>query len=869
MARSSRAGGFVLAILAAGSGFFPGLAARAATPRTDLYGDPLPEGAIARLGTVHFRNGAYPGRVEFAPDGSRLASSGRGAITLWRVPDGRPLLREHFSDGAVLYQALLPGNRSVAVLKDGTGQIVLWDFASGREPRPKLEPLPDGFGALLGEDREEFSLFTVSPDGSYLAGATSGLTDRARQIQVWELQTAKELTELKTVRTFERRQHQIEWLGFSGDGRSLFSGGPGGEGQPNTVIRWDLDSGNAAATLTVPPWEGNYDKAVAVAADGKTLATAGTVLTFWDAVSGAKLREISLANGPVTCLAFSPGGRQIAGGGRGKTLYVWDVATGAEQRALKGHHSWVECVAFSRDAKLLASGGQDRMVRLWDAETGQELTAADGHSALITGVALSSDGKTAVTGSWDGTVRWWETATGKPIRDVRLPAGVKCCGVTTSSDGQRVAVGATSGDLIVLDGDTGAERGRWPSGRGMVALGGFSADGRRLAYAGGDGDVRTLDVDTRRELRKFTPKIPVRALCLCRAGNVLAASAEGSGSNEVLVWDVDSGRLLQTLTGVFGGNSVAVSADGRYVACGGGGRAGHFAADTGKQITYHDALRVWEVASGRELPGFDREPTPRWRLHRHVTGLAFSPDGKTLVSAEHEGRLIVYEVMTGLPRYEVDGSEPGEMGVIFRRAVAFSADGRFLASSGMEHSVLVRETTPAAGTARLSEAELAEAWSDLGSGDAAVGWWAMKQLYAAPQQATALLGERIRPADPAESARIPGWITDLDSEQFDVRSKATAELERLGRSAIPALENALARLPAAEARHRIEELLDKVRSRPVPFEDLRLSRAVEVLEHLRTPEARRVLERLAGGNPAAPLTMDAKEALRRLDSRGR
>jgi hypothetical protein len=122
----------------------------------------------------------------------------------------------------------------------------------------------------------------------------------------------------------------------------------------------------------------------------------------------------------------------------------------------------------------------------------------------------------------------------------------------------------------------------------------------------------------------------------------------------------------------------------------------------------------------------------------------------------------------------------------------------------------------------------------------------------------------VRPADPARVQRL---LVGLDSKSFAAREKARKELEELGDSAAAALGKALEEKPSLESRRRIQALLQRLRRPVANAETRRGLRALAVLEDIGTPEARKVLEALAAGLPAARLTQEARESLERLARR--
>jgi RNA polymerase sigma factor (sigma-70 family) len=167
----------------------------------------------------------------------------------------------------------------------------------------------------------------------------------------------------------------------------------------------------------------------------------------------------------------------------------------------------------------------------------------------------------------------------------------------------------------------------------------------------------------------------------------------------------------------------------------------------------------------------------------------------------------------------------------------------------------------------LKASELPALYAALGDEDFVAARRALRSLAAAPRQSVPFLKGSLRPAAAIDSKRIEQLIADLDAEQFAVRVKATAELEKLAELAHPALRKALTEKPSLEMRRRIEQVLEATERVDGTAEQRRVLHAVEVLVQAGTPEARQVLETLARGAPEARLTQWAKAGLARLDRR--
>ena len=461
-----------------------------------------------------------------------------------------------------------------------------------------------------------------------------------------------------------------------------------------------------------------------------------------------------------------------------------------------------------------------------------------GHTQPVQSVAFSPDGKTIASGSRDMTIKLWDVATGKERATLMGHSNY----VVFSPDSKSLAsFGGSDMTVKLWDVSTGKERATFRGHtRPLYGLA-FSPDGKTIASGSFDNTVKLWDMATARvrSTVNFPTSIGIWGfLALSPDGKTLALTSE---DETVKLLDVSTGKEQATLKGHTGFvYSVSFSPDGKTVASG----------------SMDKTVKLWELATRKERANF--HPS------RHISSVAFSPDGKTLASGLDSNRVTLWDVASGKKRATLLGHNWAV------NCVAFSPDGKTLASPvGDKINLWDMPATKQAESAQsggLSPKDMDGLWTALGSDDAALAYRAIGSLTEAHQQAIAMMKERLRPAPKPKVQQITRLIDDLDDNKFSVRQKAREALEKKGEQAKASLRKKLTEKPSLEVRRQIAEVLAKI-DQHLSAESLRALRAVEVLEHVRSAEAKQVLEALAKGAEGFRLTTDAKASLDRLDQR--
>jgi len=898
-------------------------AATKGKPGTDRYGDPLPDGALARLGTTRLRHGADVTFVAFGPDGRTLVTAAEdNTIRIWDLAGGREIRRfarprpaapekaGKGRDGAnkdvdvnMVLEMMAGGNNgssfNVALAPDkktlaasGSGNVIqLWDVETGKALRQIKGP-PGRLAGLL-----------FSPDGRTLAGRTAN-----GSLLLWAADTGKELHRIQPpprkqgnaiVLNFGGNPGVAPGMAFSPDGKLIAAAVTVPDQDPpvSAVKFWDIASGKEIRQIKAPA--GVRVSAVAFTPDGKLLAfSAGDAIHLYESGTGKELRRLKTPDGGV--LIFSPDGKTLAALARNQRLRLWETATGKELHQLgdanpprtTGGFAFLSSftapetrgLGFSPDGRQIAAASGST-VRIWETATGKEVPLLDGHRKALSAIAVSGNGKVVVSWGADRVIRRWDAATGRSRGT--FPAPPRTTLAALSHDGRTIALANADNTIRLYDTD-GKELHRM-KGHASAALA-FAPDGKVLASRGrADSTIRLYDVPRGAQLRQ----IAIQAVNNPAAGNVLVIGGSGgppeagpglafSPDGKLLVTprpgrapgatlavlDVSTGRELRIIESPRALAGLTFSPDGRTLAT----------ENTDGTVT------LWETASGKQRGQLGSPSAEKRQANNGMmgavfvvsgldvgggsapagpVGLSFSPDGRALAVRGSGRSLRVWDVIAAK---EV-GRLKGHAGPI--ETVVFTPDGKSMATGAGDTTILLWDSAgPLKNLAQpaaldLSPAALESLWADLAGPDAGKAFQSTLKLAGAPALAVPFLGQRLKPAAVVDPRTIAGWITDLGSEKFAVRQKAAANLLETGPQTVPALRKSLASA-SLEARRRAEILLEQITGGTLTADELRLVRAIDALERTGTPPATRLLRTLASGATGTLTTWEAQAALDRL-----
>ena len=481
----------------------------------DALGDPLPKGALMRLGTVRFRPPTSTPDLVLSPDNKVIVSSGKWIIA-WDTQTGKELWRRSESEVGLNYSGPRYGSRDIAFTANsshfytpgGQKRVAVWDVATGTH---KILNVKEGLFDLTSGKVNAISVDVTRDEKRIALGSAAGL-----------IVVNQEMKKL-----FEVKNEKVEPQNFAGRDRLGFFGA-------DAIGRFSPDGSKLAAVVSDRPEE----------------------IAVFDVESKKPIQTLKLKARMVR-MEYCLDGKQLVATERDNAVRLYDVDSGLclWERIIElknRNENYTSAVAVSPDSKMVAVCATDHRIYLLDATTGEIVGQFVGHRAYPWAVTFSSDGQTLYSSGWDGTIRRWDVVSRKPLPP---PSGVHATEVVAASpDGRTLAYEQDSGRIRIVDRQTGTDIRVLEESEMQFSQLMYSPNGMQLAGGGRIDDqvqVVVWDMTTGNVLRRWNwPRgrdsfSIVEALGFSPNGQRLAAATFRQSA--AYLWDLTSGEKLAEL----------------------------------------------------------------------------------------------------------------------------------------------------------------------------------------------------------------------------------------------------------------------------------------------------------------------------------
>ncbi len=818
--------------------------------KTDALGDPLPPGAIQRLGTTRLWHGPLPKDVLFL-DNERLLSvaSARSyglPSRLWDAATGKAIGFFNYSDRDAARLIPSPDRKKAIVIRNSS-TLKMIDLVTGKTLQ--------SFQASAGSNVADACF---SPDGRFFA------LGQLRSFEIWSTE------KMQMLRKFERPALNLSW---SPDGKTLAIAGTQTKGRSRVGMVSVVDAMTGKELRSTKPARDPAYNICLHSPDGRYIAATHRGSEKIHILDARDLSVQTTLTGKSRLAAFglhwNPVKKnQLAVGGRFHNVHVWDARTGNVIWTQENLSAYTTRLSYSPDGTRLAGAGRGGLIYIWDSQTGKPVLEGRRHLSSIASLDLAADRGSAITAGTGGDVLLWN------LSDASGPTTMH--DVTYRPQAAVLAQGGRS--PVVLCSQVGQIDLLSPGQKSMnlpvpAVAGGLSPDGSGMDILNNRGVYQRIGFGgkTLRETKLFSPgrikfyagwMSPDRtwwAVPLAASLDLFYLPAEPDQEHRASPPQrLDFGGKFATMGFGFGRyQGIAFSPDGSVLATIDQGHVKLVETDSGRSVLSLD--------TGRKSP----------------TALCFTPEGRILAVGLEDGEIHFFSIASGKKVHELRGHAIKGYGQKVRRQsranmvqdqplavthLKFERQGKLLLSGSADHTVLIWDTANLSSPLPATDEPAQKLWQLLADTEASKAYRARWDLVSiGRQEAMELLESKLEPSSALTVEEVRVLVNKLASPRYAERNQAQQKLQQAAIESADAMKQILKENLPLETASRVRKILDSAGQVTTDsVSSLQAWRSVRVLEALGTARAVGLLRRLAQGSPSARQTQLAKDALRRL-----
>ncbi len=633
----------------------------------DITSWELPECAITRLG-----QGGIMGNIIHSPDGQHFVVPSSIGVWWYNISTMTPTALMDTDRGYITAISFSPNGKRLAT-SDGDGLVKVWDVQNGVNI------------AQMDRDEKEkpyhcVSRFAFSSDSQFIAASSI----RDYILYVWNTETGKQIAKFHDNTNYWWWPALLRPIAFSPDGSliactmpddSLFAHADrrGTIRTPNHfsnyIAVWNIKTNEQIACITEHP---DFVYSIVFSPCGKILVSGGRdgTVRVWSVETWKMLHSFNNLGTERKQLFYSPKGELFDKEDSKDNFTVWDVYGGQKTDTYLEEHRNIQIPYSTKDAPFIVA--DENEFRVWKVGDTQPHTFVHSHIEFSDSVVFTEDGKTLAGAIRDNGIMLWDmTKPSFPLTHWNISGNKK---IVSSFGSEKISVTGIEGNAakVWVSGESQPRHiFTLPNGKEEATSAAFAQVENLLVCSGTQNKLYIWNTQTKEILHTLTPDLSDEdsiAYLEFSPDAKLLFSVSGRGPRTYL-WQVETGEIIDTFT--YNTRVITFSPCKSIIAC--AVPPGIILWDVNHSetvIAMHEkeedflvvlsfspcgrylvsgsnwqrgmnikkvAIRLWEVASGKNIATFRGHPTD-------IQSLAFSPDGKLLASASFDGTILLWDL---------------------------------------------------------------------------------------------------------------------------------------------------------------------------------------------------------------------------------